>query len=63
MKNFKVDKLDVRVYENRDLMGRAAAKDISDCIQMLLKTKEQINMIFAAVGSFFLFFSIPYVLM
>lgn len=51
MKNFKADKLDVRVFENRDLMGRAAAEDISACIKKLLETKEQINMIFAAAPS------------
>ena len=51
MKNFKVDKLDVRVFENRDLMGRAAAEDISACIKKLLETKKEINMIFAAAPS------------
>ena len=51
MKKFMADKLDVRVFENRDLMGRAAAEDISACIKNLLQTKEQINMIFAAAPS------------
>ena len=51
MKNFTVDKLEVRAYDNRTLMGEAAAKDISARIQALLSEKEEINMIFAAAPS------------
>ena len=51
MKFFKKDKLDVKIYENRDEMGKAAAKDIANCIRTLLKEKEEINMIFAAAPS------------
>ena len=51
MKKLKVDKLNVKIYENRTLMGEAAAKDIKDKIVELLKEKESINMIFAAAPS------------
>lgn len=51
MKNFKKDKLDVQIFENRTLMGEAAAKDISAKIKELLSKKESINMIFAAAPS------------
>lgn len=51
MKDFKVDKLRVEVYENRTLMGRAAARDIKKKISELLSEKEEINIIFAAAPS------------
>ncbi len=51
MKCFEKDKLSVKIFENRDLMGIAAAKDVADCIRALLKTKKEINMIFAAAPS------------
>ncbi len=51
MNSFKVDKLTVRAYENRTLMGEAAAKDISAKIRELLSEREDINMIFAAAPS------------
>ncbi len=51
MKSFFADKLQVEIYENRMLMGEAAAKDISAKITELLKTKSEINMIFAAAPS------------
>ena len=51
MKTMKVDKLQVEIYENRTLMGEAAAKAIKSKIAELLSTKPQINMIFAAAPS------------
>ncbi len=51
MKNFKKELLSVNIYETRDEMGKAASKDIKACILSLLKTKETINMIFAAAPS------------
>ena len=51
MKTLKKDLLTVNIYETRSEMGSAAAKDIKDCILSLLKTKETINMIFAAAPS------------
>ena len=51
MKTFIKDKLKVNVYENRTLMGEAAANDIKNTIVSLLKTKAELNMIFAAAPS------------
>lgn len=51
MKSFKKDKLEVRIYENRTLMGEAAARDIKAKIGELLQMKAEINMIFAAAPS------------
>jgi len=51
MKTFKKDLLTVNVYKTRDEMGKSAANDIKACILSLLKTKETINMIFAAAPS------------
>ncbi len=45
------DKLEVKIYENRDEMGKAAAADIAACIKDMLKVKSEINMIFAAAPS------------
>ncbi len=51
MKTYQVDELTVNVYENRTKMGEAAARDIKNKIAELLKTKQEINMIFAAAPS------------
>ena len=51
MKSFKKDKLNVEIYENRTLMGEAAARDIKAKIAELLTGKAEINMIFAAAPS------------
>jgi glucosamine-6-phosphate deaminase len=51
MKTFQKDKLTVEIYENRTLMGEAAAKDIKAKIAELLAGKQEINMIFAAAPS------------
>lgn len=51
MKQFKKDKLMVEVYENRTLMGEAAARDIKACFKALLANKNEINVIFAAAPS------------
>ena len=51
MKTFKKDKLTVEIYENRRLMGEAAARDIQAKIAELLSQKSEINMIFAAAPS------------
>jgi len=51
MKTLKVDKLHVEIYENRTLMGEAAARDIKAKIAELLSQKSEINMIFAAAPS------------
>lgn len=51
VKTFTKDKLVVSIYENRTLMGEAAANDISACMEKLLAEKESINMVFAAAPS------------
>lgn len=51
MKTFKRDKLTVEIYENRTLMGEAAARDVKAKIAELLSQKAEINMIFAAAPS------------
>ena len=51
MKTMKKDLLTVNIYDTRDEMGKAAAKDIKACILSLLEKKETINMIFAAAPS------------
>ena len=51
MKEFYADALAVRIYENRKAMGAAAAADIKACILENLKTKDTLNMIFAAAPS------------
>ena len=51
MKSFEKDNLSVKIFENRDLMGAAAAKDVARCIRALLSEKPEINMIFAAAPS------------
>lgn len=50
-KSFKADSLDVRVYDTRQNMGEAAARDVSDRIRSLLSYKEEIYIIFAAAPS------------
>ena len=51
MKQFYADLMDVRVYDDRNQMGAAAGADIKACILEMLKTKDTLNMIFAAAPS------------
>ncbi|MBQ3572507.1 MAG: glucosamine-6-phosphate deaminase [Clostridia bacterium] len=51
MKTLQKDNLIVEIYENRTLMGEAAAKDIKTKIAELLAKKTEINIIFAAAPS------------
>ena len=51
MKTIQKDTLTAMVFDNRTLMGEAAAKDIAAKIKELLETKEHINLIFAAAPS------------
>ena len=48
---FKKGMLEVRIYPDREEMGKEAAKDVSEAILKSLKTKDEINMIFAAAPS------------
>lgn len=51
MRTFVKDNLNVEVYDTREEMGKAAARDIVACLQQLLEQKEHVNMIFAAAPS------------
>ena len=51
MKQFIKDKLTVKVFENRTLMGEAVAIAVSDQINELLKTQDFVNIIFGAAPS------------
>ncbi len=51
MKQYKVDALSVKIMPTRQEMGEVAARDIRDTIISLLKTNDEINMIFAAAPS------------
>lgn len=51
MKEYKVDKLSVKIFENRDKMGQNAAEDIKNRFAELLSKKAEINVIFAAAPS------------
>ena len=50
-KSFVKDQLKVNVYEDRSLMGKAAACDISKNIKDLLSKKNEVNIVFAAAPS------------
>lgn len=45
------DQLKVRVYDQREAMGTAAAADILETMQRLLAEKERIRIVFAAAPS------------
>jgi glucosamine-6-phosphate deaminase len=51
MRELTREKLKVRIFETRSLMGIAAAEALSQKIRELLETKEFVNIIFAAAPS------------
>jgi glucosamine-6-phosphate deaminase len=51
MREITKDKLKVKIFESRSLMGAAAAETVSKKINELLKTKEEVNIIFASAPS------------
>lgn len=51
MKELKKDKIVIKIFENRQLMGLAAAKDAVEYIKKLQNEKKIINIIFAAAPS------------
>ena len=50
-KEFQIDKLRVKIYQNRQSLGEAAALAVRERISALLKEKNEIRMIFAAAPS------------
>lgn len=51
MNSYKKDQLSVRVFQTREEMGAAAARDIEAAIVEVLQEKDHCNMIFAAAPS------------
>jgi glucosamine-6-phosphate deaminase len=51
MREITKENLQVKIFETRSLMGAAAAETVSEKISELLKTKEYINIVFAAAPS------------
>lgn len=51
MRTFNKEKLEVRVYENRQLLGEAAAEAVYQKIIELMKAKDEVNIIFASAPS------------
>lgn len=51
IKRFKTDRLQVKVYDTRDAMGRAAAREAAACLRDFLSRKEELNVVFAAAPS------------
>lgn len=51
MKEITKEKLKIKIFETRALMGATAAKVISDRILELLKSKEYVNIVFASAPS------------
>lgn len=50
-KEFKADSLDVKIYDTRNAMGKAAGEEAAEYIRDLLARKDEIYMIFAAAPS------------
>ena len=51
VKTEQVDKLNVKVYQTREEMGKAAAEEAAAAIRAAIAAKGEINMIFAAAPS------------
>jgi len=51
MKSFKVDRLEVRVFDSRGALGRATAEAVCVAISAVLARKEVANVMFAAASS------------
>jgi glucosamine-6-phosphate deaminase len=51
MRAFTKDKLSVKIFESRKLMGEAVATAVSECINSLLHQQPFVNMIFGAAPS------------
>jgi len=51
LRTFTVERLEVRTYDSRAAMGRAAAQDVARAVAACLATRPEANMIFAAAPS------------
>src|SRR5882757_9653647 len=45
------DQIRIRIFDNRDLLGTAAAQTVADTIRQLLALQPVVNMVFAAAPS------------
>jgi glucosamine-6-phosphate deaminase len=50
-KEFKKDNLFIKVFSNREILGKAAAQEAADKINTILKNKSEIRIVFAAAPS------------
>ncbi len=51
VRNVKADELNVRIFDSRQSMGEAAAKQAAEWIRQVAAEKEEVNIIFAAAPS------------
>lgn len=51
LRKLNASALDVRVFDTRENMGKAAAKDVAACIRQILSCKDEMYMVFAAAPS------------
>ena len=51
LRQFFVDKFDVRIYPTRKEMGMACAAEAGNVLRLLLAEKEDVNIIFASAPS------------
>lgn len=51
MREFKKEKLNVKVFEDRPALGAAAAETFTKKVAELLESKEYVNVIFASAPS------------
>lgn len=51
LKTFKAGHLEIRQYDNRQIMGQAAADTVALAVAELLSQKEEVNILFAAAPS------------
>jgi len=51
VKEFRVDKLNTKIFDNREEMGSAAAENVFQRINELIKEKDELRIVFAAAPS------------
>ena len=49
MVDFKKDKLQIRIFKDKETLGKTSALDVAENIKYYLKQKPEIRMVFAAV--------------
>ena len=51
MKSFQKDLLQIKIYPSREEMGQSAANDVAEAICIVLKQKDNVNIVFGAAPS------------